>query len=410
MRLWQKSRLRQTFIQDLGHKSNEFFYDLVQFLTACNIPLSKVSPPGFAEFCDKWIKHKLPDRTTLTKFYLPKLCESIIVKIQSEIGDHHIYLQVDESTDYQQRPMVSVLVGVLNGRDQKSYLLNLVKLDGRVDHSAICHVINESLLILWPSGIKYDRVKLLISDQAAYMLKTARKMKELLFPDLLHVTCLAHALHRVCEHIRGSYKRVDKLVTRFKRVFVKCPRRRAKLRERIGCAFVSFPVPTRWGTWLTFCKFILDNFSQIREYLSTIKQEKNSDIEPLLRKLNHPLIVDDLMKISDNLFLVDSIKKLESRSNEITDVQAIIDDCASKLKPEYQAKLNDLLDNNPAYELIVRAEDPEFRKLMRFAPLVSVDVERSFSHMKLIDTDRRQRMSNENFRSFAVAYFNQVEQ
>jgi hypothetical protein len=30
---------------------------------------------------------------------------------------------------------------------------------------------------------------------------------------MLHITCIAHALHRICEYIRDEYPDVDKLIS-----------------------------------------------------------------------------------------------------------------------------------------------------------------------------------------------------
>jgi hypothetical protein len=56
------------------------------------------------------------------------------------------------------------------------------------------------------------------------MVKEANSLK-MLYPKMVHVTCFAHALHRVAEEIRGSYPDVDKLISNVKNVFVKAPLR-----------------------------------------------------------------------------------------------------------------------------------------------------------------------------------------
>ena len=37
------------------------------------------------------------------------------------------------------------------------------------------------------------------------------------YPKMIHVTCVAHALHRVCETIRVLYPNVDKLIANAKK-------------------------------------------------------------------------------------------------------------------------------------------------------------------------------------------------
>ena len=54
----------------------------------------------------------------------------------------------------------------------------------------------------WQNGF-YDRkekVLLIVSDNAKSMVKAVRDVKKH-FPNTNHVTCLVHALHRVCEKL-----------------------------------------------------------------------------------------------------------------------------------------------------------------------------------------------------------------
>jgi hypothetical protein len=51
------------------------------------------------------------------------------------------------------------------------------------------------------------------------MVKAAKGLK-MLYPKMVHLTCLAHALHRVAEEIRHSYTEVDKLISNVKKMFL----------------------------------------------------------------------------------------------------------------------------------------------------------------------------------------------
>lgn len=72
--------------------------------------------------------------------------------------------------------------------------------------------------VLWPNQILYRNVLLLVTDGAAYM-KKAGSALQTLYPNMLHVTCIAHALHRVAEDVRGSYREVDELIANVKKVY-----------------------------------------------------------------------------------------------------------------------------------------------------------------------------------------------
>jgi hypothetical protein len=52
------------------------------------------------------------------------------------------------------------------------------------------------------------------------MIKAAKAL-QLLYPKMIHVTCLVHALHRVTEEVCGSYTEVDQLIANGKKMFIK---------------------------------------------------------------------------------------------------------------------------------------------------------------------------------------------
>jgi hypothetical protein len=72
--------------------------------------------------------------------------------------------------------------------------------------------------------MKVDNMLLLVTDAALYIIKAAEGLS-VSCPKLIHVTCVAHALHRVCETIPVLYPNVDKLVANEKKIFVKSPAR-----------------------------------------------------------------------------------------------------------------------------------------------------------------------------------------
>lgn len=45
------------------------------------------------------------------------------------------------------------------------------------------------------------------------------------YSKMIHVTCLAHALHRAAEEIRIHFTNVDELINNVKKVFLKVPSR-----------------------------------------------------------------------------------------------------------------------------------------------------------------------------------------
>jgi len=108
---------------------------------------------------------------------------------------------MDETTDSIKRHVVNILVKPLNGTNIKPMLLNVSFLDN-INSSIIVQTFMDSCLILWPSGIKYDKVSMVVADQATYMIAEFSNLKNGAVDNLKHVACLTHSLHRACEAIR----------------------------------------------------------------------------------------------------------------------------------------------------------------------------------------------------------------
>jgi hypothetical protein len=82
----------------------------------------------------------------------------------------------------------------------------------------------------------------------SYMVKTGDVLK-LFYPNIIHVTCVAHMLNRVAEKVRELFPNVNKLNINVKKSFLKSPSRIQLYKEMLP----SLPLPpesviTRWRT------------------------------------------------------------------------------------------------------------------------------------------------------------------
>lgn len=93
----------------------------------------------------------------------------------------------------------------------------------KVDYSNVARFINDSLHNFWPhNDTSCEKVLVFISVGTPYMTKASASLK-VLYPNLIHVICLAHTLHRVDEQIRENYEPVNKIVSCLKKIFFKTP-------------------------------------------------------------------------------------------------------------------------------------------------------------------------------------------
>jgi len=109
--------------------------------------------------------------------------------------------------------IVNVIIGTLKTDSSgQSFLL--------VNHSAIAKIIDNSMYILWPGEVHHDDVLLFLSDAASYMVKSGKAI-QVFYPKIIHVICIVHGFHWIAKKIRGNYSKVDKIITKVKKVFLK---------------------------------------------------------------------------------------------------------------------------------------------------------------------------------------------
>ncbi|KRX52067.1 hypothetical protein T09_8811 [Trichinella sp. T9] len=164
--------LLSTFVADSSSKS-QFPADLCMAFTDVGIPLwileNKSLRGGFSE---KYTKQHIPN----------------------------------ETIDPVRRFVANVIIGTLEAdQPSKEYLLTSEVLE-KSNSSTIAQLFTSSLAC------------------SPYMKKAADALK-LLFPNMLHLTCLAHGLHRIAEHIRCLFPDVDRLISNVKKLFLKASSR-----------------------------------------------------------------------------------------------------------------------------------------------------------------------------------------
>ena len=74
-----------------------------------------------------------------------------------------------------------------------------------------------------------------------------RKGIQIVYLKLIHVTCLAHGLHRLCESIRTHYSDVDNLIAYAKKNVLKSSSRIQIFKQfALGEQLPLEPIITRW--------------------------------------------------------------------------------------------------------------------------------------------------------------------
>jgi hypothetical protein len=118
----------------------------------------------------KYTQFKVPEPSILWRYNLRPLYDQTLDKIRNYLKDQYIWLSIDETSDRLKHIVSNVIVGALNSdnEENKKFLLNMEFLKNQKS-STIVQTINNALNILWPEGVKYDKVLLLITDAASNM-------------------------------------------------------------------------------------------------------------------------------------------------------------------------------------------------------------------------------------------------
>lgn len=379
----------------LQNDRSGYFSDLTEAFTKANIPLNKINDENIARFLEKYTGCKSPDESTLRKNYLPKIYEEKQRKLKERLHNQKVWTSVDETTDTDGRYVANCIIDLFD-MERTSFLANTTFLE-RTDHSTIAKFFFDTLRIL---GIDFDNVLVLVTDAAPYMSKAAVGIK-ILIPKLIHIFCLAHNLHRVCEKIRSKYDDVNELIAMGKKVFEKAPYRRKLLFDN-GLALPPEPIVTRWGTWLSACEYYVRHFETFK---TTVKQLENKGVTVSRLKtiVETSSVVSSLATIASKYTcLVELIQQCEARRTNNSDLISQIREASNEFEPDVKAKLDNVLAKNTGLTELLTPDHAVYSvqeiALLLNAPLNSAEVERSFSKYKHLLTDLRRRMTEENIK------------
>lgn len=359
---------QQPFISHFKLQS-QFNNDLVEMLIACDIPLSKLTDPTFVKFIEKYTEFRLPSQSNARDKIVNDLFDEKMNQIRSITKDKYLWGTVDETTDASGRYIANFLVGVLSSDlelSKQRYLINTAVLD-RTNHATIAKFVDESLSLLG-TDFKKDNFLLLVTDAAPYMLKAAGLLRTF-YVNMIHLTCLAHGLHRVCEFIRSKFESVDKLISNCKKVFLKSPSRTNIFREKLpGVPLPPRPVITRWGTWMTAAFYYAQYFNEVKEVLDELQDEDCAAIPKARDLLNNGFVQNNLAFLLANYsFLPDVIEKLEKTDALLTDKLELIEYVENELVKEGSVIGNDI--KNKFHTVLQK--NPGFRKVKSISAILN---------------------------------------
>lgn len=157
------------------------------------------------------------------------------------------------------------------------------------NHDNVKKAFYNSLEFLYQDENQYHNIHLVLTDSAQYMKKFIKIIKNTnKFPNISHITCLAHALHRVSEKVQGNSKYLYDFLINFKQ-FLKPIKIRNQFKLITKLKLPPKFITTRWGSYLSCSNFYYQNLSLIKRFIKTVKTNKNSyhnKIKSLINKQN----------------------------------------------------------------------------------------------------------------------------
>ncbi|PNF19043.1 hypothetical protein B7P43_G11713 [Cryptotermes secundus] len=351
--------------------------------------------------------------------------------IRNKVHWKKIFVSIDETCDTDACYEANVINGTLEiGGPGEVFLLRSEVLKS-INHSTICKLFDRSMFLLWPEGIRHDDVLLFVTDAAPYIVKAGKSIKSF-YTKLVHVTCLAHALHRMTEEVRSEFLQVDALVSRTKKIFIKAPARKIHFKAAApGVPLPPEPIITRWRTWTDAAIYHCDHFQIVKNIIHSMKMEDVRAIEAVQEQFSCIEMEGQLAFIKANFSsLTEGIQCLQDRGATLEDSLALVKKIATDLEKVsgdigkmVSRKMKSVLDKNLGYETLCSIsqilsgesfsafsieEELTASDLVHFkyAPVVSADVERSFSKYKNVLSDSRHALTFKNLRMLTVIYCN----
>lgn len=217
-----------------------------------------------------------------------------------------------------------------------------------------------------------------------------------------------------------------------KKIFLKAPSRIQIFRNIApNIPLPPEPILTRWGTWINAVIYYCEHFLLIKRVVMELDEDDAISIKKVRDLIKDTNLECNLTFIKSNFSgLTNAILRLEksgcplSESIKIVlDVQNKIEEVQNKIGKAVQLKMQTVLEKNTGFksictvskilngEEVSKLELPEDLNLndmtyLKFAPITSVDVERSFSTYKALLADNRRSFLFENLRETLIVQCN----
>ncbi|KAF7684974.1 hypothetical protein CDIK_4277, partial [Cucumispora dikerogammari] len=211
-----------------------------------------------------------------------------------------------------------------------------------------------------------------------------------LFPNIRHLTCIAHLFYNCAMKIKSFYKDVDHLISSIKSLTFKNNTRKQMF---ISVSTLSDSVVTRWGTWLEAAFYYAKHFVEVKHMFNEIIGA-GILLENAKEAVNSETVHSSLTKISECLKpVLNNIDLITSSDFSIAKASKAIQKLEFGCDP---VNISDYIKKRLEKSTFYLFSAGDFEKIfselnseLKLIPATSIAVERSFSLLnKLLERDR----------------------
>lgn len=278
-------------------------------MTGANIPLSKTDHPLVRKFIQERVKNggAIPGGYQLQDVYLPMSYEEERSKLIDHLKDKYIAVIFDEMSDDEGRFVLNILFAPLELDSEGrvlSYLADTVFLE-KTNNTTVSQAV---LSAVREYNISFDKVISIDTDNAQYMIKTFNSTLKTLFPNALHITCLAHIMDLIGSAFRAPYANVSEFIKCFKYMFYNAGARKARYlnsmkdyNQGIKVPMPPDPVGTRWNSWFHAVQYHAKYFGGLKGFLDAELEVCKSPPDSVVKA--HDILQDKIRRDSLKLQL-----------------------------------------------------------------------------------------------------------
>ncbi len=237
-----------------------------------------------------------------------------------------------------------------------------------------------------------NNFKVLITDGAPYCVKLGKDVKKY-FNDVKHVICLCHNLHLLAEEIRKQNLLVNLFIVELKKCLIKNKTNISIYKKVTSLPPIKFPIITRWGTFINCANFIYLNITVIMKFINNLDTDSK---HRLLNIANSPGFISELFHVSEQKFIANTILKLESLGLTLAEQLNEFQNIKQKLNDQYLIdRFLQIESKNPDLNYFLNF-DSNSCTFFNYLNLTTVQVERSFSFLRTLLSEKRRSISSKN--------------